>query len=218
MKKIQQRALILFATLLISLCAHADWQFGVGASYDNTGAAWTVNEERYSTRNVSGFSVGPMVAYQFIDYFSVQSGLLFSMNGFGTTDKSFFKNIAYVTQETVRLYYLQLPIYAVGQYPVRNDAILLLEAGPMLGCGVFDQVEQTNHVLDSNLGNYSKETNVVFGNALSRFNAAMHIGIGAQYMGARLMVGYNFGLFDMAVKEDTTLRSGGFTVSIGYMF
>ena len=140
------------------------------------------------------------------------------MNGFGTIDKSFLKSIEFVTEETVRLYYLQMPVYAVGQYPLRNEAILLLEAGPLFGCGVLDQVTQSTHVLDTDISDNKSESNIAFGNVLSRFNASMHIGIGAEYMGARLMVGYNFGLFDMAVKEETVLKSGGFTVSLGYMF
>lgn len=218
MKKAILRLSLIALTLLCVTPAYADWRYGIRASYDNTGAAWTIDDERYTTRNISGFSIGPAVAYEFIDYFSLQSGVYFSMNGFATGDRSFFKNIEYVSEETVRLYYLQLPLYAVGQYPVHDDAILLLEVGPHFACGLTDHVTSTTTILGTDLQDEQSYSDIAFDKVLSRFNVAMHVGIGAEYMGARLMVGYDFGLFDMAVEETTQLRSGGFTVSLGFMF
>lgn len=218
MKKAILRLSLVALLFLCAVPTFADWRFGLRASYDNTGATWTINDEKFSTRNISGFSVGPSVAYEVIDYFSVQSGVFFSMNGFATGDHSFVKSIEYVAEETVRLYYLQFPIYAVGQYPLDSDAILLLEAGPKFGCGLTDQVTTSIDIIHTDIHQEYNESNVAFDEKLSRFNVAMHVGIGAEYMGARLMVGYDFGLYNMALMEDTQLKSGGFTVSIGYMF
>lgn len=218
MKKTMIKFALIALTLLCTVPAYADWRYGLKASYDNTGATWTIDGERYTTRNISGFSLGPTVAYEFIDYFSVQSGLYFSMNGFATGDHSFVKNIEYVAEETVRLYYLQLPLYAVGQYPLKDDATLLLEVGPHFACGLTDHVTTSIKILGTDIEEETSESNIAFDQKLSRFNVAMHVGIGAEYLGARLMVGYDFGLFDTVLTEDTELRSGGFTVSIGYMF
>jgi hypothetical protein len=110
-----------------------------------------------------------------------------------------------------------MPVYAVGQLPLKNDAMLLLEAGPQLACGVADVITSTLYMPVLYPEEESQE-NVAFDNVLSRFNALMHLAVGAEFMGARIMVGYNFGLFDMSLVEGISLRSGGFTLSIGYMF
>lgn len=218
MKQTFIRIIALIAVLLTVTAAHADWRFGLKASYDNTGATWMIDGEKYTTRNISGFSAGPAVAYEFIDYFSIESGIYFSMNGFATAEHSFIKGIEYTDEETVRLYYLQLPIYAIGQYPLKNDITLLLQAGPHFACGLADDV--TRHINFNSLSYKEEhtESNIAFDKKISRFNVAMHLGIGAEYQGARILVGYDFGLFDTSLIEDTELRSGGFSVSIGYMF
>ena len=218
MKKTITKFALIALTLLCTVPAYADWRYGLKASYDNTGATWTIDGKRYSTRNISGFSLGPVFGYEFIDYFSVQSGLYFSMNGFATGEHGFIKNYEYVVEETIRLYYLQLPVYAVGQYPLKDDAILLLEVGPHFACGVADHYTASAKFINAEGEQEESASNIAFGQSLSRFNVAMHVGIGAEYLGARLMVGYDFGLFDTVLTEDTELRSGGFTVSIGYMF
>lgn len=218
MKKTIIKFALVALTLLCTVPAYADWRYGLKASYDNTGATWTIDGKRYTTRNISGFSLGPVFAYEFIDYFSVQSGLYFSMNGFATGEHSFVKSIEYVAEETLRLYYLQLPVYAVGQYPLKDEATLLLEVGPHFACGVTDHYTSSAKIIGTDLEQEESASNVVFDQAMSRFNVAMHVGIGAEFLGARLMVGYDFGLFDTVLTDETELRTGGFTVSIGYMF
>lgn len=218
MKKTMIKWALIAFTLLCTVPAYADWRYGLKASYDNTGATWTIDGKKYTTRNISGFSVGPIFGYEFIDYFSLQSGLYFSMNGFATGAHGFVKSYEYVVEETIRLYYLQLPVYAVGQYPIKDDITLLLEVGPHFSCGVTDHYTVSGKFIDEEGKKEESASNVVFGQSISRFNAAMHVGIGAEYLGARLLVGYDFGLFDSVLTEETELRSGGFTVSVGYMF
>jgi hypothetical protein len=218
MKKIPCRAWLLLIALVFSVAAHADWRFGLHASYDNTGATVEFEDEKAGTRNISGFSVGPVITYEFLDYFSVQTGVDFLMNGFATLDKSMILDVPYEVEDVLFLYYLQVPLYAVGQLPIRGDeATLLLEVGPNFACGVYDELISTLHVpgVTPMEENYQ---NVAFGNLLSRFNVSMHVGIGAEYMGARLMVGYNFGLYNLSLPDDYKIHSGGFTLSVGYLF
>ncbi len=215
MKQTLIRIIALVVTLLSVTAVHADWRFGLMASYDNTGAVWQFEGERYGTRNVSGFSAGPVIAYEFIDYFSVQSGLYFSMNGFATAAHSFILGTEVKAIETARLFYVQLPLYAVGQLPIKDEAILLLEVGPHLSCGVASHVTTEYEILGQTI---TENSSTAFEEDLSRFNASLHMAIGAEYMGARFMAGYNLGLFNMALEEDTQLHSGGFFISVGYLF
>lgn len=215
MKKTFALISFILLTCCVSLPAYADWRFGLMASYDNTGAVWNLNGENYGTRNISGFSAGPAIAYEFIDYFSVQSGLYFSMNGFATAAHSFIKDAELKAIETARLFYVHLPLYAVGQLPLKDDATLLLEVGPHLGCGVAAHITREYDYKGQTITEYD---DAAFDEDISRFNATLHMAIGAEYMGARIMAGYNLGLFNMALDPGEQLHSGGFFISVGYLF
>lgn len=212
------RIIALLALLLVSTSTFAQWRFGINVAYENTGANWELDGKTKGINNISGFSVGPTVAYEAVDnYFDIQSGLSFAMNGFSAQDQSIFGNNHFLNEEElVRLYYLQLPVYAVGKLPVK-EATLVLEAGPIFAAGVGGKAVTT---YKSEGVSRTEEKEDVFEHGLSRFNCLIHFGIGAEYQGAKLTVGYNLGVFDMV--EDGHIRSDlttdGFFVSIGYVF
>ena len=213
------RIITLLALLLVSTSAFAQWRFGVNVAYENTGAMWKYDDKTQAVNNVSGFSVGPTVAYEAVEnYLDVQSGLSFAMNGFSLQDNAIFgQNHILSAQEDIRLYYLQVPVYAVGKLPVR-EATLLLEVGPIFSAGVGSK-----STISYKLGGleYTDTYNDnLFEDALHPFNCLIHFGIGAEYMGAKLTVGYNLGVFNI-MREDShrsNLKTDGFFVSIGYIF
>ena len=217
MKQIQ-KLLTILVFLLMSIPAFSQWSFGVNVAYENTGVNWKYNDIKKSISNVSGFSVGPIVAYEAVEnYLDIQSGINFAMNGFSTQDQSIFGQNHHLSEsEITRLYYLQLPIYAVGKLPVR-EVELLLEVGPILAAGVGSKTT-TNYMIG--VVKYTEEHNDIFEDTLHPFNCMIHFGIGAEYMGARITAGYNLGIFDI-VRQDPNRNdaySDGFFVSIGYMF
>lgn len=83
------------------------------------------------------------------------------------------------------------------------------------GCGVASHVTTEFEFLGQT---FTENSNTAFEEDLSRFNASLHMAIGAEYMGARIMAGYNLGLFNMALDPGEQLHSGGFFVSVGYLF
>ncbi len=217
MKRIN-KILAILAFLLISIPAFSQWRFGVNVAYENTGATWSLNDTKKKINNISGFSVGPTVAYEAVEeYLDVQTGLSFAMNGFATQDQSLFGQSHVLSEaEVTRLYYLQLPIFAVGKLPVR-EATLLLEVGPILEAGVGGKTTTTYKLGDIS---QTTENNDVFKEVLNPFNCLIHFGIGAEYMGAKITAGYNLGVFNV-MREGTNrsnLKTDGFFVSIGYVF
>ena len=60
----------------------------------------------------------------------------------------------------------------------------------------------------------------LFKDTLHPFNCLIHSGIGAEYMGARLTLGYNLGVFNIMRKEShrSNLKTDGFFISVGYVF
>ena len=136
MKRIN-KIITLLALLLISIPAFSQWGFGINVAYENTGAMWKYDGKTQVVNNISGFSITPTVTYEAVEnYLDVQSGLSFAMNGFSLQDNTIFgQNHILSAQEEIRLYYLQVPVYAVGKLPVR-EATLLLEVGPIFSAGV----------------------------------------------------------------------------------
>lgn len=128
---------VLVTLLLVSIPAFADWRFGINVSYENTGAEWEVEGKRLGVSNIDGFNIGPSVAYEAIeDYLDIKSGINFAYNGFTIQENAIFgKNHKLTLEETIRLYYLQFPLYVVGKLPIK-EASLLLEVGPIFAAGV----------------------------------------------------------------------------------
>ena len=215
MKKINKIITIL-AFLLISLPAFSQWRFGINVSYENTGADWKENGKKLSVSNIDGFSIGPSVAYEAVEnYLDIKTGINFAYNGFTIQDRSMFgQNHLIALEETIRLYYLQFPVYAVGKLPIK-EASLLLEVGPILSAGVGGKAYATLKTEEEVL---TGENNDLFKETLDPFNCLIHFGIGAEYMGAKITVGYNLGVYDIIKYDYSEIFTDGFFVSIGYVF
>lgn len=207
---------VLVTLLLVSIPAFADWRFGINVSYENTGAEWEVEGKRLGISNIDGFNIGPSVAYEAIeDYLDIKSGINFAYNGFTIQDNAIFgKNHKLTIEETIRLYYLQFPLYVVGKLPIK-EASLLLEAGPIFAAGVGGKAVAT---LKTEEEMVTGDNNELFKDVLDPFNCSIHFGIGAEYMGARIIVGYNLGVYDIMKDPDNKITTDGFFVSIGYVF
>lgn len=207
---------VLVTLLLVSIPAFADWRFGINVSYENTGAEWEVEGKRLGVSNIDGFNIGPSVAYEAIeDYLDIKSGINFAYNGFTIQDNAIFgKNHKLTIEETIRLYYLQFPLYVVGKLPIK-EASLLLEAGPIFAAGVGGKAIAT---LKTDEEMVTGENNELFKDVLDPFNCSIHFGIGAEYMGARIIAGYNLGVYDIMKDPDNKITTDGFFVSIGYVF
>ena len=207
---------VLVTLLLVSIPAFADWRFGINVSYENTGAEWEVEGKRLGISNIDGFNIGPSVAYEAIeDYLDIKSGINFAYNGFTIQDNAIFgKNHKLTIEETIRLYYLQFPLYVVGKLPIK-EASLLLEVGPIFAAGVGGKAVAT---LKTEEEMVTGENNELFKDVLDPFNCSIHFGIGAEYMGARIIVGYNLGVYDIMKDPDNKITTDGFFVSIGYVF
>ena len=207
---------VLVTLLLVSIPAFADWRFGINVSYENTGAEWEEEGKRLGVSNIDGFNIGPSVAYEAIeDYLDIKSGINFAYNGFTIQDNAIFgKNHKLTIEETIRLYYLQFPLYVVGKLPIK-EASLLLEVGPIFAAGVGGKAVAT---LKTEEEMVTGENNELFKDVLDPFNCSIHFGIGAEYMGAKITVGYNLGVYDIMKDPDNKITTDGFFVSIGYVF
>lgn len=223
-------AFTILAAAAASISANAmDWRYGILASYDNTGTVWLNNGKPNNMSSTSGFSVGAMVGYDFIDYFGIQSGLMFSMTDINSAEEyegehfGLFDLDELLLHMDIRMYYLSIPLFLQGKLPVGN-VDLILEAGPQFYCGVASRITTTlDAFYQDYLDIYELEGNQSAYDYLQRFNCMIHFGIGAEYMGARFMVGYNLGVYNIARNaendpERSDLRTRGFSITAGYVF
>ena len=210
------RIIALLALLLVSTPAFSDWRFGINVSYENTGADWEEYGKKLRVSNIDGFSIGPSVAYEAVeDYLDIKSGINFAYNGFTLVDHGLLgQNHTLTLEETIRLYYIQVPFYAVGKLPIK-EASLLLEVGPILSAGVGGKAYATLRTDEEEITGKNEE---LFKETLDPFNCLIHFGIGAEYMGAKITVGYNLGVYDIITYDFSKIFTDGFFVSIGYVF
>lgn len=207
--------LTLISACAVAICASAadGWSYGMTVGYENSGLTWKVGDESLSVNTVSGFSIGAIVDYDVCDYFGVETGVKFSMNGFAMAEPPVkIMGYTYPLELKCNLYYIGLPIYAIGHLPV-GQVDILLEVGPNLMYGVASQMKVQ-------MAGYEVASADAFKESFKPFNCSIHLGAGAQIAGARLMVGYNFGVYDISREEieANDVKTGGFFVSASYLF
>lgn len=220
MRKLSTIVSFLAMTTLFSTALAGDWHYGATVGYENVSLFTQNKGEKIDYNNASGFNVGAVIAYNPIEYLSIQSGITFVMNGYKYTAGTFiekYKTLYSVTEET-KLFYLNFPVYVIGKIPAGN-AYINVEVGPNLYAGVGSHSKVT---VQAGNQEYNSSDNL-FDSALDRFNCTLHLAGGVEYSGFRLMAGYNFALYNIELKkvresEDDYYKLGGFVVNISYLF
>lgn len=221
MKKIIEIAISLLLLTISYTVSAQEWHFGGSVGYENTGLIWKQGSVAIDIDNVSGFNIGVLAEYDIRDYIGFESGVFFTMAGYQSTGDIVYKDIviAMATEKT-SLYYLMFPVYAVAKIPI-GDFSINFEAGPNLFAGLSGKTTITSKTPLTEKEYVMRD---IFENTLDRFNCSIHIAAGIQYMGARLMAGYNFGVYNMYAKElkqadlGNVINSRGFVISLGYLF
>ena len=99
-----------------------------------------------------------------------------------------------------------------------------IELGPYVAYGLGGSCEINGHEMDgSSFDNLSIRHHDIYddgGAGFKRFDAGINIGIGAEYYGFRLMLGYQQGFMDIADKDliSNGYKNYGFYAKVGYGF
>lgn len=206
--------------LSVLTCCNAfaqEWHFGPTASYVNTSMKLKSDSVDVTYRNMSGFQVGCFVEYEIREYIGIQSGILFTMSGYQAEEGVVYKQQAYaIAKEKTRLFNLMFPVIIEGKIPL-GDFSINLEAGPQFYAGLTGHT--TIKTRNGEEFNYSD----IYNETLDRFNCDIHFGLGFQYVGARLIFGYNLGVYNVLDKDSfnkskESAKLSGFVVSFAYMF
>jgi len=221
--------------LTFSISASAvDWHFGPTVGYENSKIDFQAAGENISFTNLSGFNIGGLVEFLPIDYFGIQSGLSFVMNGYwmrGTYQENVPPYARYDAEVKSFLYYFMFPLVLEGKIPVTDSFTINVECGPQFYAGLDSKTTLTIHGYNGYQDHAQSWYKGIFDKTLSRFNCTILLAGGLQYEGFRLMAGYNFGVYNMFIdgadmvlmdhkinKNDDSFKLGGFVINFTYMF
>ncbi len=216
MKHLLPIAFILSALTCCNAFAQ-EWHFGPTASYINTSIKLKSGSESVTYHNMSGFQVGGFVEYEIREYIGIQSGVLFVMSGYQAEEGVIYKKQAYaIAREKTRLFNLMFPVIIEGKIPI-GDFSINLEAGPQFYAGLAGIT--TINTINNETYNY----NDIYKDALDRFNCDIHFGLGFQYLGAKFILGYNLGVYNVLKKDafdksSESAKQSGFVATFAYMF
>lgn len=208
----------------------------------NVSTAHFADETVSSTRR--GFDAGVLGAFQF-GHIAVQPAVLFAQRGFTSKPTFYDSGFGGLTQTSVRLHYLTLPLQvAYTQHP--DGQGFQVSAGPYVsflvgGKSVADyqynavglvQQESTvaaANVHTTNISSSSQAPDYTFYSR--RLDAGAQAGLGYRFGGALLQVSYSLGLRNVATTERYTVgnasptydtdnpayRNRAFQVSLSYL-
>ncbi|MBW4361335.1 porin family protein [Flavobacterium taihuense] len=162
-----------------------------------------------SPSSIIGFHIGGFVEVKMSDKFSIQPEVLYSTQGSKFDMNVDYNGTNYNTEDVFKLSYINIPImfkyYAAERFS--------LEAGPQIGFLTSSKLDVT--VLGQSVSQNAKDLfeSVDFG---------LNIGAGFDFTkNFSAGVRYNFGLANVAKTEggdDSTVKNGVFSVSLGYKF
>lgn len=114
---------------------------------------------------------------------------------------------------TIRPYYLEIPIHIGYRYDFSNDLGLFASFGPYFDIGLFGKNKYFDGVATSKPSTFGK-------GGIKRFDFGLGLRSGVQFFEHyRLFVGYDWGLLDIAREnENGTAYNRNFYIGASYMF
>ncbi len=221
MKNFTSFFVVLMATLFC-LQLHAQ-TFGVRAGLSMANMLIKDDDGTYSDDNKMnpGFHIGPTMEVPVNDRISFETGLLLSTKGFKVSEEESFMGETYDYTEKINLYYLDIPLTAIGTFDV-GGAKIYGAFGPYIGIGLSGKsVYEETYDGETE----SEEEDIKFGSDeeeddLKRLDYGLTAGAGVEINSILIGVSYDFGLANVAAYtgEGTTASHRVLKFSLGYKF
>lgn len=176
------------------------------------------NLEADGDKSKVGFNVGVAVEFPIVRSFYINSGLFYTTKGIKFEDSG----RDWSETETFNAGYLELPVYASYRLNFAEESQLQINFGPYFAYGVNGKVSE-EYVEDGDKEKYSYD---LFGTGedkagIKRFDCGLGIGLGYTFHKIYLGINYQFGLANIADKEEWgngEIKNSNFNISIGYNF
>jgi len=160
------------------------------------------------SKTLFGVQSGIVTDFSLPKNFSIQPALLYAHQGYRMTGK-------YMGQKStlrITLHYIQIPINVQYKLKVGSKTSLLFQTGPYFGICFLGTGSSDGITLKIKMGNSERDE-------LKRFDFGLGLGVGVQFYGLQVGIGYNFGLYNLRHQYySEKLRNHGLAITVTYLF
>ena len=156
-----------------------------------------------NTKMKPGIQFGLICDANLLDVFAIQTGLLFTQQGFIFEDKNGLTS-------KISLNYFQIPVNAVHKSDL-EFAQLFLQAGPYLGYYIngFETITNSQRIAYASLG--------VSG--IKALDFGLGFGASVRFTSVQVGIGYNLGIMNLSIKKNASkLKNYGLAITLTFMF
>jgi len=197
--------------------AHAQINFGVRAGVNLTNMKMSYWESSIDGKMKPGIQLGIVGELEITKFLAIQPGLLFAQQGY--INKKSFTGFSF--EQTIALNYIQIPVNAIFKLDL-NAVKLLGQVGPYFGFGINGKIKGDGHSEKITLGSGKDDY-------MKAFDFGFGLGTGVQYRFFQAIIGYNFGLANIANTDDDMYdvigvskpekaKNNGFVITLTYLF
>ena len=155
-----------------------------------------------------GVQSGIVVDFSLPKSFAIQSGLLYAQQGFRAT-------AVYMNQKStykITLHYIQIPINAQYKLALGRNTSLLFQTGTYFGFCFWGTASDNGITVPIRMGYSEKDE-------LKTFDFGLGLGVGVQFYGLQVRVGYNIGLYNLRpLYFSDKSRNHGLAITVTYLF
>ena len=191
----------------------------VGVGFANV----RMGNQQFDKKSVIHYQAGAVVDYMLAKRCFLESGLSFLHKGY----KNSHQGNAGLDEETLHLYYLQIPVTFNYMIPVEK-VWLIPQAGPYLSfalAGVYNKYSDIEGVQKDESHNIFKDENPNGTKKYRRFDCGVRFGVNVLFLKkVRVGIDYDLGLVNILNKNyyandaDVKSKNGVFSVNFAYYF
>ena len=207
--------LLVVAMFAITASAQITWNtkagFGISSCLYSDG-----DNEDGKTHFVGKLGVG--MEYPLTSNFSLMPSAEFALKG----AKWGYKDDSFKYDETIDIYYFQIPVLGAYRFNLTDRLNLVAKAGPYFAFGFAGKAKFSESYSEGSFSdNYSGSENL-FKNGGKRFEVGLDFGVDLEFK--RFVVGaeYEFGLTPLFKEEDKgdswSVKNSAIYVTVGYKF
>jgi len=215
MKKL---SIILITIVLTAGFAQAQFRAGIRAGLNVT-SFWgsavpsPIFVEESETEGRLGFQAGIVGEYSFGKRFAIQPAILYAQQGYAVRetledDEEYIMDFA--------LNYVQVPINAMVKLG-SPKVCFFLQAGPYVGYALNGK-SLIEHKKGTKVVESQKDDVKFTDDALKRLDVGAGIGLGMQFSGVQVGVGFNLGLMNLHSDAEYNMKNNGVTLTLSYLF
>ncbi len=219
------RSLKLYFLLFITISAFESsaQTFGIKAGLNISNILSKDNENIYSSdyKIRRGFHFGVTTEIQIGDFAAIDTGLLFSTNGYKTNQKDTVQSIDNKLESSLNLFYFNIPLALKVWHNTSEKTKIYGVFGSYVGMGLSGKKIVT---ITSNGNTETVEEDIKWGlnrkSELKRLDYGAILGVGMELNAIQIGVTYRFGMANISNKTANGFKFNNrtFEISVGYKF